>query len=435
VKQVPTLVDHEGYLWNNVADVAQHAAVEEVRAELQAQLDLARRLGLEATHIDTHMGAVFARPDLAQAYLDLARDNQILPFLLELTPWMLERIRERGTEVSDELFAVVQDHGFPKIDYYTSLGPAGSFAKARDAFVSKVCDLPRGISLILFHPALESEELRLIVPRWRQRVFEAELFQDPRVQEVLSEEDLILTTWREVGERFAAQAWSTTENRSTSVVVPTFGPLESTTRPCLRSLLSCTAGRHRLVLVDNARPDGTAGYLASMAERFPQMEFVSLRENLGWAGGCLRGLQLLQSEDDCFCLLNTDTQVTPGWLERLQQHLERHPQTAMVIPTAYGEGEAPPRVADLQRADRQVQQSHAGESESCPPSGFCALVRVRHRKVVEEYLRHFDDFWSGRRDWQKFYEENGLTCRRALDTLVYHARAGSGGYPKPSRSS
>src|SRR5271163_3925138 len=53
---VPSLVDDRGYLWQTVAQVYEHARLDEADDELRAQIDTAHAAGIDATHLDSHMG-------------------------------------------------------------------------------------------------------------------------------------------------------------------------------------------------------------------------------------------------------------------------------------------------------------------------------------------------------------------------------------------
>lgn len=73
------LVDRDGYFWRSVAEVRQHADPEAVDAELRAQIDAAFEAGIDVTHLDDHMGAVFA-PEFCEIYVQLGHDYN-LPIL------------------------------------------------------------------------------------------------------------------------------------------------------------------------------------------------------------------------------------------------------------------------------------------------------------------------------------------------------------------
>ena len=91
------------------------------------------------------------------------------------------------------------------------------------------------------------------------------------------------------------------------IVIVAWEHLETTTRPCLDSLLRYTDDPCRVVCVDNGSRDATSAFLREAARRDGRVLPVRLHRNLGWAGGSLRGLQELRREDGSFCLLNSDT--------------------------------------------------------------------------------------------------------------------------------
>jgi len=60
--KVPGLLDPQGYMWPDVRSVAMKASAAEVETELRAQIAKAQRMGIKFTHLDTHMGTLYARP-------------------------------------------------------------------------------------------------------------------------------------------------------------------------------------------------------------------------------------------------------------------------------------------------------------------------------------------------------------------------------------
>lgn len=73
----PGLVDQQGCLWPNVADVVQHASATEVATEINAQLQRALAMGFTPTHVDTHMGTLLATPAFAEQYVQIGIKNHI----------------------------------------------------------------------------------------------------------------------------------------------------------------------------------------------------------------------------------------------------------------------------------------------------------------------------------------------------------------------
>jgi chitin disaccharide deacetylase len=69
--KVRSLVDEQGYLWDNVKQVAREVKANEAEIELRAQIDRARQFHVPLSHLDTHMGALFSRADLFDVYVKL----------------------------------------------------------------------------------------------------------------------------------------------------------------------------------------------------------------------------------------------------------------------------------------------------------------------------------------------------------------------------
>ena len=76
-KAVPGLTDSAGYFWPDVGDVVKHASPDEVEMEMTAQLNKARSMGFEPTHLDTHMGTVYGTPGFLMRYINLGIKNHI----------------------------------------------------------------------------------------------------------------------------------------------------------------------------------------------------------------------------------------------------------------------------------------------------------------------------------------------------------------------
>ena len=74
---VPGLVDKQGCLYAGVASVYLNATADEVDKEIRAQLDRALAMGFKPTHLDSHMGTLFAKDAFLEKYIKLGIEKQI----------------------------------------------------------------------------------------------------------------------------------------------------------------------------------------------------------------------------------------------------------------------------------------------------------------------------------------------------------------------
>ncbi|WP_374655585.1 polysaccharide deacetylase family protein [Dongia sp.] len=74
------LADGDGYAWRTVGELRRHAVPDAVEAELRAQIDAALAVGIDVTHVDSHMGALLC-PEFVETYVRVALDYA-LPVLL-----------------------------------------------------------------------------------------------------------------------------------------------------------------------------------------------------------------------------------------------------------------------------------------------------------------------------------------------------------------
>ncbi|MCX7424389.1 MAG: polysaccharide deacetylase family protein [Planctomycetia bacterium] len=200
--KVPGLVDKDGMLYSNVLQTALGATREQVETEIRAQIERALASGIKPTHLDTHMGAVYCRPDVAQVFLKLALEYKIPAFAIEPTPEMIEKLRREGFPATEEMIRALREYPMPKLDRFTDVPRGKSYEEVRAKFFDLVRSLPPGITQIIFHPSVESEALKRITGSWRQRTWEARLFADPEVKQFFKDQGVEFTTWREMGRRY-----------------------------------------------------------------------------------------------------------------------------------------------------------------------------------------------------------------------------------------
>ncbi len=199
---VTSLVDSDGYFWPSTTQTMVNAQVDEVEQELHSQIQRALRAGLKPTHLTTHLGTLFMRLDFTEVYLRLARQYWIPAVVIELTPEHVERFQQMGYPIPEELIGLLENYPLPKVDDLQFVRPAESYEALRSSFVELIRGLPPGLIQVSFHPAIETDELKRITSDWQQRVWALQLMEDPEIRSLLTSEEVILTSWREVMERY-----------------------------------------------------------------------------------------------------------------------------------------------------------------------------------------------------------------------------------------
>lgn len=199
-----SLVDDNGYFPKTVLQFHLRADIEAVRREAEAQIERAREMGLQPTHLHPHMGALLARPDLFRLYLQLAEEHWIPAVMVEFTPEVIARFRNEGLILDEEVLEAAARYALPKVDDIRNIPPAGSYDEKRQLFCDVVASLKPGITQIFLHPSDDTAGLRLSSDKWQDRVWEAQLLADPQVRDHLQQQEIVLTNWRELMGRFEA---------------------------------------------------------------------------------------------------------------------------------------------------------------------------------------------------------------------------------------
>lgn len=204
-KQTPSLVDQDGYLWRTVPEAAKSATADEVDKEIRAQLDRCRAMDIEPTHLDSHMGTLFANPFFLQRYIRLGVENQIpvmmpaghMDCLTAKTPVVAALLRMVGKHLGKQLW----DAGLPVLDDlhlgYLSDAPE----KRKGQVIAFLRSVKPGVTQYIVHCTRPTDVFPFISESGPRRLSELEAMIDPDVRKVVEDEKIVLTTWRELKQR------------------------------------------------------------------------------------------------------------------------------------------------------------------------------------------------------------------------------------------
>lgn len=201
----------------------------------------------------------------------------------------------------------------------------------------------------------------------------------------------------------------------------------------------------QIVVADNASTDDSRILLR---EKFPEVKLIELDKNYGYSGGYNRALQLLEAT---YCvLLNSDVDVTEGWLQPMVELLDKNPDIAAVQPKilsynnreffeyagagggfidALGYPFCRGRLFDyLEKDTGQYNDTR----QVFWASGACLMVRTSVYKDLggldEDFFAHMEEIdfcWRIIRSNQKVYYRG--------TSVVYHIGAGTLAYGNPRK--
>lgn len=201
---VPGLVDPQGCLWSNVISVATHASAEEVEKEVRAQIERAESLKMPITHLDTHMGTLYAKPEYTEVYVKIGIEKQI-PIMI--MGGHLQYIAEdekdvlRQVEVK-KLAQRVWDAGLPVLDDLLNRTYGWkTFAEKKQNLMDALRNMKPGLTMVIMHCARPNEEWPLFTSSSETRLNDLRVMTDPEFKKFIEDEKFVLTTWREMMER------------------------------------------------------------------------------------------------------------------------------------------------------------------------------------------------------------------------------------------
>ena len=199
--KVPGLVDDEGCLWRSVEQTAAHATPDEIEAEIRAQVERAERLGVPITHLDSHMGTLFARPDYFERWAKVGIEKGI-PILAMggHAAYALKENPEASTKLRPWI-PKIWNAGLPVIDDLHTDSYVWKPEEKTEKLLALLKELKPGVTEILFHASIPTDDFPLITSSSDSRLADARALTSPAVKKLIQERGIILTTWKELKAR------------------------------------------------------------------------------------------------------------------------------------------------------------------------------------------------------------------------------------------
>jgi hypothetical protein len=198
---VPGLVDAMGFMHDNVREVVSNATADEIEQELRAQIALAEKMGINITHIDSHMGTLFSKPEYFERYLKVGIEKQI-PLLIAAGHGTI--VGKEDSEAYKQLRPYAEkawEAGLPVFDDIDTRSYSWKSAEKTAEYVDMIRTLKPGITWFNCHPTKPTEEGQAITNN-RETIFgDYNALIDPAVKKAIEEEGVILTTFRKLKQR------------------------------------------------------------------------------------------------------------------------------------------------------------------------------------------------------------------------------------------
>jgi chitin disaccharide deacetylase len=179
------LLDKDGFLWQTSEETQAHATPKAVSVELQLQVHKALDWGVDVTHVDSHMGTVI-HPKFIQAYIQAARQARVPVMLPRGDPaTAVDMAMDAETSAGfASMIAQLEEQGLPLVDGLAMM-PLDQPEGQLDIAKKMLSDLPAGVTHFLFHPSIDTPELRAIAPDWPSRVANYHTFMDAELKKFI----------------------------------------------------------------------------------------------------------------------------------------------------------------------------------------------------------------------------------------------------------
>lgn len=219
------------------------------------------------------------------------------------------------------------------------------------------------------------------------------------------------------------------------IIIPVYNAYDCL-KPCIDSVIKWTKFKdNKLILINDKSTDKrVAKLLKKYSNEYEFIEYLENEKNLGFVGTVNRGMKYSKND---VVLLNSDTEVTKKWLEKMNKCAYSRKMVATVtplsnnatlasVPNPFERNELPESMSLDEMAELVEKCSYHDYPELPTGHGFCLYIK---RSVLEK-VGYFDDV-----AFKKGYGEENDFCFRCLDfgyshllcddTYIYHKESQS----------
>ena len=188
--KVPSLLEPSGYLWSDTPQAVAALKTDEAEREIRAQIEHAIAMGIHPTHLDSHMGTLFSRPDLFAMFVKVAHEYK-LPFLAFIAP-----------DAPKELSSLLSDKDVI-LNSVVIANPSVHPSDWTTFYLNAIKNLKPGVTEIIVHLGYDDAELQAVTVNhadygsaWRQRDYN--VVTSPEFKKALEDNHVILIAWKDL---------------------------------------------------------------------------------------------------------------------------------------------------------------------------------------------------------------------------------------------
>ncbi|GAA0134528.1 chitin disaccharide deacetylase [Paenibacillus sp. YSY-4.3] len=204
LRRSSSLTNEHGFFYDEGSDFEKNADPDEVRIEVEAQIQTAISLGIEPTHLDSHAGSIlglYHSRDFLEVVFDLCK-KYALPFCLPIKILEHPSFSSEQKQMFRQRINLANQLGIRLIDDITGLtyhfSSDEGYEGAKKELIKQINNLKPGITQITTHPAIVSDELKELTEYYENREIEYRLYNDPDVKERIKNQNIKLISWKTI---------------------------------------------------------------------------------------------------------------------------------------------------------------------------------------------------------------------------------------------
>ena len=224
------------------------------------------------------------------------------------------------------------------------------------------------------------------------------------------------------------------------IIIPIYNAYEYTEK-CLKTIYQNTNSAYNLYLINDCSTDKKIDELLLRVESqkktqwLKQLYIVNNIENMGFIGTVNKGMSMSNND---IVILNTDTEVPVGWLQRIMQPILKNEYVASVTPFSnsaticsfpkFCEDNVLPKGIDVNTIDALFENYGSGAIVDIPTGvGFCMAMSRKCIKEIGVLDEVYGKGYGEENDWCRRAVRAGYTNTMITNLFVYHKHGASFG--------